>query len=357
MPRTYKHALLMFSKPPIPGLVKTRLTREKGGIFSEQDAAELFHRSLFDVMELCIRAVEQLEAEDAAAASSADAAAATSDAAAAAALSSAAATRAAPPAAAGGERAATTEAATAAITADSDAAAVATAETATAGPEAVAEPKAARHEYGFFISTTPEDNVARMRETFEAAGEWPREFIYLTDKGANFDEHFDDAFRQVFTAGYDSVLSVGGDIPMLPITHITTAFRWLQHFLETSENGGLVQAPCQECGVSLIGWTRDTPIDHQGVYYNMGGRPALDAYVAKAGEKDVPFASLSPVADIDDVQDLAHAISLARAAAYGAQFQSDLYVPRRFLAYVDWRGLTVGTPPNEDRDSREGIDA
>ncbi|MDR2109652.1 MAG: DUF2064 domain-containing protein [Coriobacteriales bacterium] len=288
MPKTYKHALLMFSKPPIPGLVKTRLTSEKGGIFTEEEAAELFHRSLFDVMELCIRAVDQLEAEDA-------------------------------------ERAAQ-------------------------------DPQVPRHEYGFFISTTPEENVLRMREFFEAAGAWPREFTYLTDAGANFDEHFDDAFQQVFAAGYDSVLSVGGDIPLLPLSHITTAFRWLQHFLENSDRGGLIQAPCQECGVSLIGWTRNTPIDHQGVYYNMTGRPALDAYVEKAAENDVPLASLAPVADIDDVQDLAHAVSLARSVAYGAQFQPDLYVPERFLAYVDWRGIHVGTPPNEDRDSREGID-
>jgi glycosyltransferase A (GT-A) superfamily protein (DUF2064 family) len=306
MSKTYKHALLMFSKPPIPGLVKTRLTKEKGGIFTEQEAADLFHRSLFDVMELCIRAIDQLEAEDAQAIQDSEDAQATQD------------------------------------------------TQATQGTQAANQP--VRHEYGFFISTTPAENVAKMREVFQAAGQWPREFTYITDSGANFDEHFDDAFNQIFAAGYDSVLSVGGDIPMLPFSHITTAYRWLQHFLLTSSNGGLVQAPCQECGVSMIGWTRDTPIDHQGVYYNMTGRPALDAYVQKAAENNVPFASLSPVADIDDVQDLAHAVSLARSAKYGAQFQPDLYVPERFLSYVNWCGIKVGTPPNEDRDSREGID-
>jgi glycosyltransferase A (GT-A) superfamily protein (DUF2064 family) len=288
MPKTYKHALLMFSKPPVPGLVKTRLTKEKGGVFSAEDAAALFHRSLFDVMELCILAVAQLEAEDAEA--------------------------------------------------------------------AAADPEADRHEYGFFISTTPDENVDVMRETFESAGEWPREFNYIIDEGANFDEHFDNAFQQIFDAGYDSILSVGGDIPMLPFTHVTTAFRWLQYFAATSDKGGLVQAPCQECGVSVIGWTRETPMSHEGVYYNMTGRPALDAYVEKCQENEVPFASLTPVADIDDIQDLAHAVSLARSAAYGAQFQPDFYVPRRFLDYVNWRGIQISTPPNEDRDSREGID-
>jgi glycosyltransferase A (GT-A) superfamily protein (DUF2064 family) len=288
-PKTYKHALLMFSKPPTPGLVKTRLTREQGGLFSEQEAAELFHRSLFDVMELCINAVAQLEQEDA--------------------------------------------------------------------EIAAANPSAPRHEYAFFISTTPAENIEIMRNTFEAAGEWPVKFTYLLDSGENFDVHFDSAFKQIFDLGYDSILSVGGDIPMLPYNHIISAYRWLQYFLENNENGGLVQAPCQECGVSVIGWTRNAKMDHQGVYYNMTGRPALDAYVQKCEANNVPMASLSPVADVDDVQDLAHAISLARSAEYTQQFQPDFYVPRRFLDWVNWRGIKVGTPPNEDRDSRDGIDA
>jgi glycosyltransferase A (GT-A) superfamily protein (DUF2064 family) len=287
-PKTYRHALLMFSKPPKPGLVKTRLTRAHGGMFTEEEAAALFHCSLFDVMELCINAIAQLEQED-----------------------------------------------------------IAT---------AVADPNAPRHEYAFFISSTPAENVEAMRETFEAAGTWPVEFTYILDSGENFDVHFDDAFTQIFDAGYDSVLAVGGDIPMLPYNHVISAYRWLQYFLETSATGGLVQAPCQECGVSVIGWTRNAKMNHQGVYYNMTGRPALDAYVEKCAENNVPMASLTPVADVDDTQDLAHAISLARSARYTQQFQSDFYVPKRFLDWVDWRGIKVGTPPNEDRDSREGID-
>jgi glycosyltransferase A (GT-A) superfamily protein (DUF2064 family) len=207
------------------------------------------------------------------------------------------------------------------------------------------------HTYALYISTTPAENVDVMRKTFEEIGQWPREFIYIVDEGSNFDDHFDNAFKQIFDAGFDSVLSVGVDIPMLPREHITNGFRWLQYFLETSDKGGIIQAPCQEVGISLIGWTRDTDIDHQSVYCNTNGRPALDAYVEKAKEKDIPLASMMPVADIDDVSDFAHATSLARAAQYSRQFQSDLYVPERFLAWVDWRGIKVGTPPSEDRNS------
>lgn len=285
---TRKHALLLFSKPPVPGLVKTRLTRERGGPFSEEEAAEIFRRSLFDVAELCCHALYELEQENIAARE--------------------------------------------------------------------ADPEIDEQSFGFFISTTPESNVEVMRNAFEEIGQWPREFTYIVDEGANFDDHFDNAFQQIFDLGYDSVLSVGGDIPMLPRDHVLNGFRWLQYFIDNSEVGGIIQAPCQECGVSLIGWTIGTDMDHQGVYYNMNGRPALDAYVEKASAKGIPLASMTPVADVDDISDFAHATTLARAARYSQQTQPDLYVPERFLAWVDWRGIKVGTPPNEDRDSREGID-
>jgi glycosyltransferase A (GT-A) superfamily protein (DUF2064 family) len=278
-----KHALLLFSKPPIPGLVKTRLTREKGGPFSPDEAAEIFRRSMFDVAELCCLALHELEVENVA--------------------------------------------------------------------DRSMDSNADEHTYALYISTTPEENVEVMRKTFEEIGQWPREFTYIVDEGESFDDHFDSAFKQIFDAGFDSVLSVGVDIPMLPREHIINGFRWLQYFLETSDKGGVVQAPCQEVGVSLIGWTRDTEIDHQSVYSNTNGRPALDAYVEKAKEKDIPLASMMPVADINDVSDFAHATSLARAAQYSRQFQPDLYVPERFLAWVDWRGIKVGTPPSEDRNS------
>ena len=45
-----KNALLVFSKPPIPGMVKTRLTTEFGGFLTPEQAAEFFRRSLYDCL-------------------------------------------------------------------------------------------------------------------------------------------------------------------------------------------------------------------------------------------------------------------------------------------------------------------
>lgn len=59
-----KCALLIFSKPPVPGLVKTRLTRERGGILTPEQAAEFFRRSLYDVSELSMHALIELQREN-----------------------------------------------------------------------------------------------------------------------------------------------------------------------------------------------------------------------------------------------------------------------------------------------------
>lgn len=282
-----KQALLVFSKPPVPGMVKTRLTTKHGGFLSEKQAAEFFKRSLYDVCEMCMHALYELQA-------------------------------------------------------DADA-------------RVAADPSADKVTYDFFISTTPKDNVDLMKETFDSIGPWPMEITYLTDKGATFDDHFDDAFKQIFDRGYESIVSVGGDIPTMPKTHIIQAFQWLEYF-QSQGTPGFVQAPCQECGTSLVGFSYNTPIDHQGVYYNLDGRPALDAYVEKLAAENIPSAYFSPVADVDEATDLAHAISCMRAIEQAAQYQPELFVPQRVLDWVDFMGITVSTPPNDEHDPRQYID-
>ena len=282
-----KHALLLFSKPPLPGLVKTRLTTGLGGMLSPEQAAEFFARSLYDVSELCMQELLEMQAEN-----------------------------------------------DALVAKDPDAESVV---------------------YDFFVSTTPAENVELMKQTYDAIGPWPMEIIYLTDAGKTFDDHFDDAFAQIFALGYEHIVSVGGDIPTMPKSHISQAFAWLDYFSSLG-TPGFVQAPCQECGTSLVGFSHNTPIDHQGVYYNLTGTPALDGYVAKLVAKDIPSAYLSPVSDIDESTDLAHAISCIRAIAQAAKTQPGLYVPQRVLDWVDFMGFTISTPPNENHDPRQYLD-
>lgn len=283
-----KQALLVFSKPPIPGMVKTRLTEENGGFLTYEQAADFFKLCLYDVCEASMRALQELQAEKDAACE--------------------------------------------------------------------ADPSADEFQYDFFISTTPAKNLDLMRETFESIGGWPMEIHYITDAGATFDDHFDDAFKQIFDMGYESVVSVGGDIPTMPKSHVTQAFQWLEYFKDQG-TPGFVCAPCQECGTSLVGLSHDTPLNHQGVYYNVDGTPALDAYMAKVREHDIPVAYFSPVADIDEKTDLAHAISCMKAIEQAGKYQPDVFIPRRVLSWVGLMGISVSTPPNEEHDPRQYIDA
>ena len=49
--RERKNVVLLFSKVPAVGLVKTRLTTLKDGIFTPETASALYHCMLFDVVE------------------------------------------------------------------------------------------------------------------------------------------------------------------------------------------------------------------------------------------------------------------------------------------------------------------
>src|SRR5699024_5647771 len=60
--RERKNALVLFSKPPVPGLVKTRLSTLKDGVFEPDVASALYHCMLFDVVEICCAALADLEA-------------------------------------------------------------------------------------------------------------------------------------------------------------------------------------------------------------------------------------------------------------------------------------------------------
>ena len=280
-----KHAFLLFTKVPVPGLTKTRLTTERGGILSPEEAAEFYQACMLDVAEIGFKALAELN------------------------------------------------------------------------QQAQNGNGAAPDQYDFVVCSSPEEEQPLLKEIFEAAGPWPGEIQYIIDRGQNFDEHFDNAFQQLFDQGYHSVVSIGGDLPTMPVSHIVRAFDWLNYFDSFSEVGGFVQAPCQACGVSLVGYTKDTPMDSTGVFYNLNGVPALDAYTDKAKALGVPVGLLDAVSDVDNLEDLAHTISLLKAISYSSIYQSELFVAKRTLNWIKTMGIVVATPPNTLHDPRERIDA
>ena len=258
-----KHALLLFTKAPLPGVTKTRLTGSRGGILTPVEAASFYQAMLLDVAEAGFLALEELNDKSK-----------------------------------GG--------------ANGDL------------PD----------QYDFIVSCSPEADQYILEELFSTHGVWPSPITFINDRGKTFDEHFDDAFYQLFERGYQAVVSIGGDLPTIQVNHIIQAFEWLEYFETFSDRGGFVLAPCQECGVSLVGYTANTPIDATGVFYNINGISALDAYITKAAEQGVPFACLPPITDVDNLRDLAHITSMLKSIAYSSTFQPGLTLAWRTLEWI-----------------------
>ena len=285
--RTRKNVLLLFSKVPEPGLVKTRLTTLKDGVFEPDVASGLYHCMLFDVVEICCAAMTRLE-----------------------------------------ERASSVD------------------------PETGEE---IRDVYEMRISTAPVGNLDKMRELFAVSGTWPREIVFVADEGKSFDEHYNDAFRKAWDDGADTILSMGADMPALAVDDVVRGFEALQK-LDGSEKGGIVLAPDQEMGVSIVGWPRKTDFDHSGVFYNQEGLTVLPAYIAKARRIGLPAIYLPPVPDVDTMADLMHNITLVEALNYCAPFDGSTPPWRTADALKQMGWDEVRVMPNELRDPRDQID-
>lgn len=282
-----KNALVLFSKPPVPGLVKTRLSTIHDGSFSPVQAATLYRRMMLDVLECCMQALDRLEEQN--------------------------------------------------------------------RIERENDPSIPEQTYEMFISTTSPDCIAKMEKVLAEAGELPRSVQLIEDKGKIFDDHFDDAFQQVFNLGFGTCVALGGDIPIMPRNHVVEAFNHLHNFQKLYPEGGIVLAPCQASGTSLVGYTPECGMDNQSVYYNLNGRPALQAYLDKGQELGAHIALLGTVPDVDTMDDLAHVVTVINALEYVAKDQ-DIFLPHRTLDFIRVMKLEVTTPPNRNFDSREEID-
>ena len=279
--RERKNAVLLFSKLPEPGLVKTRLTRLKDGWFEPEVASALYHCMLFDVVEVICAAFADLES---------------------------------------------------------------------------GEPKGDVHDtYELIISTAPARNLEPMRKLFSDAGTWPRDITFIVDEGASFDEHYNHAFEQTWERGADCILSMGADMPALTKADVKFGFEQL-HKLDGTPGGGIVLAPDQEMGVSVVGWTRDTDFSHTGVFYNQSGLTVLPAYIEKARNQGLPALWLPPIPDVDTMADLYHNITLVEALNYCADYD-DICPPWRTAQALKEIGFgQIFVAPNDLRDPRDELD-
>ena len=282
-----KNTVLLFSKVPEVGLVKTRLSILKDGMFPPEVACELYRCMLLDVVEIIGAALADLSRED---------------------------------------------------------------------RDDCGSGRDIRDEYELVVSTTPAANVPVMRNLLDGEGDLPWPVTVIADAGASFDEHYNHAFEQCWERGADCVLSMGADMPALTKNDIRAGFDQLHRLCKTP-GGGIVLAPDQEMGVSVVGWTRETVFDHTGVFYNADGLTVLPAYIAKARAAGLPALWLPPIPDIDTMADFFHNVTLVHALAYCAGFEDIRPARRTAEAMIDLGFREIRVAPNNLRDPRESIDA
>ncbi|SHI76676.1 DUF2064 domain-containing protein [Aquimarina spongiae] len=77
--------------------------------------------------------------------------------------------------------------------------------------------------------------------------------LYFDEKqqsGVNFGERFSNALQDVFEAGYDKIITIGNDCPLLDVRHIQQAKKAL-------DNNGNAIGPTTDGGFYLLGISKD----------------------------------------------------------------------------------------------------
>lgn len=302
--RTRKNVLLLFSKVPEVGKVKTRLSTLKDGRFTPEVASALYHCMLFDVVEICCAALADLEQE---AREWAD---------------------------------------------ENPEDTLDTYELVISTTPASNVP--VMRKLFSDAGEWPRELVVIADEGSSFDEHYNHAFAQVWERGAD----------TILSMGADMPALTKRDVinGFVELQRIDD----LQLLAETEEcaevaadyaNGGIVLSPDQEMGVSIVGWTRATEFDHTGVFYNPDGYTVLPAYIHKARERGLPAVWLPPVPDVDTMADLMHNVTLVEALCYCAE-HDDVTPPwrtRDALAQIGWSEVRVA--PNELRDPRDEIDA
>lgn len=303
--QTRTNTLLLFSKFPEVGKVKTRLTILKDGIFPPEDGKELYEAMLLDVVDVILDAFNHLRTNQ-----------------------------------------------TTNLTDFKN-----IGESQNISDEDVCEKsdKPYQDVYELVISCAPKDNVSKMKELIEREFGANSNITFISDSGQTFDDHYNDAFSQCFNSGSDCILSMGADMPALRLFDIYAGFDAL-HQLWDENRPGIVLAPDQEMGVSIIGWNKGTSFDHSGVFYNKTGLTVLPAYIEKAKVDSLEVIYLPPVPDVDTITDLFHNATLVQSLVYCSQFGHE-HAPNRTMRMLEALGLgEIRVSPNNLMDPRDEID-
>ncbi|NLL52021.1 MAG: DUF2064 domain-containing protein [Peptococcaceae bacterium] len=106
----------------------------------------------------------------------------------------------------------------------------------------------------------------------------------------------------------------------------------------------IIESIDQEGGFNLIGYTYTTPFNFNGVFYNQDGVTALDMVAKKAAEKNIPLALVEMVPDVDLPVDVASLIPVLNTLIQVEKFDPNITAPKRTIKFLqDFGFQTVAT--------------
>ncbi len=117
--------------------------------------------------------------------------------------------------------------------------------------------------------------------------------------------------------------------------------------------GGIVLSPDQEMGVSIVGWTATTPMDHAGRLLQPGRTHRAARVHQKASALGLPALYLQAVPDVDTMLDLLHNVTLMEATST-ARASRPPTVPSRTLDAVRQLGVRVCRRPTSSATPARG---
>lgn len=188
---------------------------------------------------------------------------------------------------------------------------------------------------------------------------------FFPDEGGSFDDCMQFAVDYMLkekdgARRAEGILIVGGDLPSMQPGILSDSFAKMER-MSASRAGkaaaldqhnpvpvgaALVEGACQEGGFSIVGMTCSTPFDFYHVFYNTQGMMALDMLVNKAESRQIPFAVVEEVPDIDIPVDLASSMPVLRALELAARYDAGVKIPKNTLNFLRDTGLeAVAIPP------------
>jgi rSAM/selenodomain-associated transferase 2/rSAM/selenodomain-associated transferase 1 len=142
-----------------------------------------------------------------------------------------------------------------------------------------------------FVAVEPAESIGEMRALL---GDRAR---LLPQQGDTLGDRMRNAFECLFMAGYSSVVMIGSDLPSLPTSHVTQAFRRLR-----DRPDALVLGPANDGGYYLIGMRRLWSALFTSIPWSTAD--VLTTTTSIAEKCGLPVSFVSPWHDVDTVDDL-----------------------------------------------------